>query len=67
MRADEKRELLNKAADKLKLASHFAEAYRKETPSAAQASTLWKLTGEANAAVSAYHHAMTVILPPTVG
>lgn len=66
MNAQQKQELLNKAADRLKMASHFAEYMRKEHASAAQASTLWKLTGEANAAVSAYHHAMTVILPPQV-
>lgn len=58
MNAHQKQELLDKASDKLKLASHFAESYRRETQSLAQASTLWRLTGEANAAMQAYHAAM---------
>lgn len=58
MNAQQKQELLNKAADKLKFASHFAEAYRREHQSLAQASTLWRLTGEANTAMQAYHAAM---------
>lgn len=58
MNAHQKQELLDRAADKLKLASHFAESYRRETQSLAQASTLWRLTGEANSAMQAYHAAM---------
>jgi hypothetical protein len=66
MKAHEKQELLAKAADKLKMASHFAESYRKEPASAAQASTLNKLASEASAAAMEYLKAMTAIMPPRV-
>lgn len=59
MNAAQKQDLYYKAADKLKLASHFAEAYRKDHHhTLEQASTVWRLTGEANAAMQAYHAAM---------
>lgn len=63
----QKQKLFNATADKLKLASHFAESQRRSPPSLGDASTLWRLTGDANVAAKAYHHSMLGYEPPKEG
>lgn len=63
----EKQKLFNATADKLKLASHFAEAQRKNPPTLGDASTLWRLVGDANSAAKAYHQSMLGYEQPKTG
>lgn len=58
MKAEQKQKLLDAAADRLKMANHYAESFRKQPHDMGRASTLRKVTEEAMQAVTEYHKAV---------